>query len=56
MHDPPLHDSAIMSFFVCHEQSDGGTQPTTHRKVDIFHWIIQIGFDSFPLNQKTDEI
>ena len=56
IHDPTMRDSCIMPFFVCHEQNGGKTQPTTHRKVDIFHWIIQIGFDSFPLEQKSDKI
>ena len=44
-----------MSFFTCHDQGDEGAQPASLRKVKRFHWMIQIGFDSFPLKQKLDK-
>ena len=31
-------------------------QATSHRKVERFHWTIQIKLDSFPLKQKSDKI
>ena len=41
----------------CHDQSSGRIKPSTpHRKVERFHWIIQIAFDSFPLKQKSGKI
>ena len=32
------------------------TEPILHRKVKLFHWIIQIGFDSISLKLKEHEI
>ena len=51
-----MHNSCINYNFLCHDDSNGRAQPTSHQKVEIFHWIIQTGFDSFPLKQKSDKI
>lgn len=34
----------------------GGKQPTLHRNIIRFHWIIWVNFDSFPFKRKVDEI
>ena len=39
----------MLFFFRCHEQSDGRTRPKFHQKVERFHCIIHIAFDSFSL-------
>ena len=32
-----------------------GEQPKLHQIVNRFHWLIQVGFDPFPLKQKSDK-
>ena len=44
-----------MSSPTCHNQSGGRTKPASHQKVEKVYWIIQIGFDSFPLKQKCNK-
>ena len=42
-----------MSSSTCHNQSGGRTKPASHQKIEKVYCIIQIGFDCFPLQQKS---
>ena len=54
IHDPTMHDSCINCAFLCMPRTDWRYEKwsTSHRKL---HLIIQIGFDSFLLKQKTNK-
>ena len=49
--DPPFMNK--LSFFTSHEHSDRRIQSTSHRKVKMFQWIIQVGFDSLSLDLQS---